>query len=86
MELNTAIEIVEYHRELVLGRREDIIHEPKILTQALDILLKEVNKSRLESVSNRRELLVAFNKEMAIRHHWFLPAGDSMINEYLSNK
>ncbi len=41
MELKTAIEILEYHQEWRLGKREDMIHEPKKLTQALEI---EVNK------------------------------------------
>ena len=44
MELKTAIEILEYHQEWRLGKREDMIHEPKKLTQALDIVLKEVKK------------------------------------------
>jgi len=45
MELKTAIEILEYHQEWRLGKREDMIHEPKKLTQALDILLSEVKKA-----------------------------------------
>ena len=45
MELKTAIEILEYHQEWRLGKREDMIHEPKKLTQALDIVLNEVKKS-----------------------------------------
>lgn len=40
----------------------------------------------LPDVINRRELLVAFNKEMAELHCWFLPAEDSMIDEFLSNQ
>ena len=50
MELKTAIEILEYHQEWRLGRREDMIHEPKKLTQALDIVLNEVKKFRLGAV------------------------------------
>lgn len=45
MELQTAIEILEYHQEWRLGKREDMIHEPKKLTEALDIVLSEVKKS-----------------------------------------
>ncbi len=45
MELQTAIEILEYHQEWRLGKREDMIHEPKKLTQALDIVLSEVKKA-----------------------------------------
>ena len=44
MELKTAIEILEYHQEWRLGKREDMIHEPKKLTQALDIVINEVKK------------------------------------------
>lgn len=52
MELKTAIEILEYHQEWRLGKREDMIHEPKKLTQALDIVLSEVKKFRLGAVSS----------------------------------
>jgi len=52
MELQTAIEILEYHQEWRLGKREDMIHEPKKLTEALDIVLSEVKKFRLGAVSN----------------------------------
>ena len=51
MELKTAIEILEYHQEWRLGKREDMIHEPKKLTEALDIVLSEVKKFRLAAVS-----------------------------------
>lgn len=52
MELKTAIEILEYHQEWRLGKREDMIHEPKKLTEALDIILNEVKKNRLGDVSH----------------------------------
>ncbi len=51
MELQTAIEILEYHQEWRLGKREDMIHEPKKLTEALDIVLSEVKKFCLGTVS-----------------------------------
>jgi hypothetical protein len=51
MELQTAIEILEYHQEWRLGKREDMIHEPKKLTEALDVLLREVKKNRLGAIS-----------------------------------
>lgn len=54
MELNTAIEILEYHQEWRLGKREDMIHEPKKLTEALDIVLSEVKKFRIGAVSGWR--------------------------------
>ena len=45
MELKTAIEILEYHQEWRLGKREDMIHEPKKLTEAIDIILEAVNNN-----------------------------------------
>ena len=45
MELRTAIEILEYHQEWRLGKRDDMIHEPKAITEALDRVLMEVNKN-----------------------------------------
>lgn len=53
MELKTAIEILEYHQEWRLCKREDMIHEPKKLTQALDIVLSEVKKLPIHNVRNR---------------------------------
>lgn len=53
MELKTAIEILDYHQEWRLGKREDMIHEPKKLTEALDIVLSEVKKSTIHNVSAR---------------------------------
>ena len=50
MELKTAIEILEYHQEWRLGKREDMIHEPKKLTEAIDIVLSEVKKNLLSDV------------------------------------
>lgn len=50
MELKTAIEILEYHQEWRLGKREDMIHQPKKLTEALDIVISEVKKYRLGAV------------------------------------
>jgi len=44
MELKTAVEILEYHQEWRLGKRDDMIHEPKVLTEALDVVIKEVKK------------------------------------------
>lgn len=46
MELQTAIEILVYHQEWRLGKREDMIHEPKILTQALDTVLSHYSQNR----------------------------------------
>ena len=51
MKLETAIEILDYHQEWRLGKREDMIHEPKKLTEALDIVLCEVKKLPIHNVS-----------------------------------
>ena len=58
MELQTAIEILEYHQEWRLGKREDMIHEPKKLTEALDIVLSEVKKFRLGDVSTSSQIKI----------------------------
>lgn len=52
MELQTAIEILEYHQEWRLGKREEMIHSPKTLTEALDIVLNEVKKSQEKNQNN----------------------------------
>lgn len=57
MELQTAIEILEYHQGWRLGKREDMIHEPKKLTEALDIVISEVKKFSLGAVVEQREQL-----------------------------
>ena len=44
MELETAIEIVNHHQEWGSGNREKMIHEPKKLTEVLDIVLCAVKK------------------------------------------
>ena len=55
MELQTAIEILEYHQEWRLGKRDAMTPEPKKLTEALDIVLSEVKKIRLGGVSPRAD-------------------------------
>lgn len=57
MELKTAIEILDYHQEWRLGKREDMIHEPKKLTEAIDIVLSEVKKLTIQDVSCADEQL-----------------------------
>jgi Zn finger protein HypA/HybF involved in hydrogenase expression len=57
MELQTAIEILEYHQEWRLGKREDMIYEPKKLTMALDIVLREVKKLNKADVVGQSEQL-----------------------------
>lgn len=48
MELKTAIEILEYHQKWRLGEREDMIHEPKKLTEALDLVIKEIKNIEIK--------------------------------------
>ena len=62
MELKTAIEILEYHQEWRLGKREDMIHEPQKLTEAMDIVLNEVKK--LEASVSGSLHLVDFIEEI----------------------
>ena len=45
MELQTAIEIIEYHQQWRLGNYDDMIHTPRALTEALDIVLREAKRS-----------------------------------------
>lgn len=47
---------------------------------------QQVTKYNKDDISNQRELLIAFNKEMSEAHCWFLQADNTMINEFLSNK
>lgn len=75
MELQTAIEILEYHQEWRLGKREDMIHEPKKLTEALDIVLSEVKKFRLGAVSGH-SLISEFWKESADLIEKYRDSGD----------
>ena len=56
MELKTAIEILEYHQEWRLGKREDMIHEPKKLTEALDVVLNKVKKLEASTNENKNKL------------------------------
>lgn len=57
MELQTAIEILEYFQQWRLGKRDDMIYEPKELTKALDVVLSEVKKFRSGAVVGRIEQL-----------------------------
>ena len=44
MNLKEAIEILDYHQYWRLGKIDEMIYEPKKITQALDIVLFEVKK------------------------------------------
>jgi hypothetical protein len=65
MELKTAIEILEYHQEWRLGKRDDMIHEPKKLTEALDVVLEQV-KGFTETLNTLKELT---NVKVKFFHH-----------------
>lgn len=79
MNLQTAIEIFEYHQEWRLGKREEMIHEPKKLTEALDIVLIEVKKLNVLDVCEHPEealindnptpYCLACNKNIAESYH-----------------
>lgn len=45
MKLQTAIEVLESHQEWRLGKREDMIHEPKQITEALDTIISEAKET-----------------------------------------
>jgi NTP pyrophosphatase (non-canonical NTP hydrolase) len=63
MDLQTAKEILEYHQEWRLGKRDDMIHEPKKLTQALDIMLKNFNTTK---TMQKIELVAGLNESAQI--------------------
>lgn len=58
MELQTAIEILEYHQKWRLGKRDEMIHQSKKITEALDIVITEVKKFRLGDVARQSEQLL----------------------------
>lgn len=80
MELKTAIEILDYHQEWRLGKREDMIHEPKKLTEALDIVLSEVKKLPIHNVVEQSEQLRAFKQFLQSEYH--LPISNRMVDEF----
>lgn len=86
MELKTAIEILDYHQEWRLGKRDDMIHTPKKLTEALDIVLSEVKKLTIPVVDSRRELLIAFLTDNIHGNLYFTKeVATKAVDEYLSN-
>jgi hypothetical protein len=66
MELKTAIEILEYHQEWRLGKREDMIHEPKKLTEALDIILLELKKTNRTFYCKNRVFVENYHRKNCI--------------------
>ena len=79
MELKKAIEILEYYQQWRLGKKEDMIHEPKKLTEALDMVILEVKKISLgmEEEQVLKELL----KEMELRVVTFEKNAESLGTE-----
>lgn len=55
MELKTAIEILKYHQEWRQGKRDDMIHTPRKLTEAIDIVIEQVEK---DYISTETEQLI----------------------------
>jgi hypothetical protein len=45
MDIQTAIEIVEYHQSWRLGEKEEMLYEPRVITEAINVLLAEVKSS-----------------------------------------
>ena len=72
MKLNTAIEILDYHQEWRLGKREDMIHEPKKLTEALDVVLNKVK----HNIVGQSEQLGCEHDWQSVFHH------DNLIGRY----
>jgi len=52
MELKAAIEILEYHQQWRLGKRDEMIHEPKKLTESINVILIAVKKLHLNDENN----------------------------------
>lgn len=44
MRLKKAVEILEQHQEWRLGKSEEMIHSPKKITKALDVVISKVKK------------------------------------------
>ena len=44
MSLEKAIKVLEYHQEWRLGNKDIMKYKPKDITEALDVVLKEVKK------------------------------------------
>lgn len=57
------------------------------LQKELKVLLKEIqlNQTPLNSVDERKKLLVDFNQKMSEKYYWFMPADGKMIDEFLKN-
>ena len=87
MELQTAIEILEYHQEWRLGKRDEMTTTPKQLTEALDIVISEVKKNRLGDIVEQSELLKVFvdrwNDKNSIACSPVIH--DGFINEFLKS-
>lgn len=46
LKLDEAIEILEFHKEWRMGKREEMTFKPKSLVDSVDVLLEEVKKLR----------------------------------------
>ena len=78
MELKTAIEILEYHQEWRLGKREEMIHEPRKLTEALDVLLSEVKKNRL---GQKEKLVCNCGKRKRTKYEMYIGRCDYCLKD-----
>jgi hypothetical protein len=55
MELKTAIEILEYYQRWRLGEKDDIPHDSKKITEAIDIVLVNV-KTFIQKEKDNKDL------------------------------
>jgi hypothetical protein len=53
MDIQTAIEIVEYHQSWRLGEKEEMLYEPRVITEAINVLLAEVKKTKPPTMAKR---------------------------------
>ncbi len=44
MKIKEAIKILKYHQKWRLGKIDEMIYQPREITRALDVLLKEIIK------------------------------------------
>ena len=69
MELQKAIEILEYHQEWRFGKHTNMIYEPKKLLEALDTVIIEIKKFRLVTINDSlRELADEYERNALDRY------------------
>lgn len=56
MKLSKAITILEYHQRWRLGELEEMKYTPKELTEAIEVLLKEVKKNKAQHNNDTKRI------------------------------